>query len=170
MKNKDTPRRESDHLVEPSNLYQHTWINEVRIPYGPVLWVSEAGEPVKWPIGNGGGRDIGISAEPKFIIYQSKVTIEVKEPTADENAARLTPALGEALLVLFCPKNRARHMMGDLEEIFHEDIKTKGKRRAKLLYWAAVLRSIGPLLRVRVRKAGLIALLFEIGRRWSGLS
>jgi hypothetical protein len=80
------------------------------------------------------------------------------------------PALGEALLVLFCPKNRARHVMGDLEEIFHEDIKTKGKRRAKLLYWAAVLRSIGPLLWVKVRSAGLIALLVDIGRRWSGLS
>src|SRR5258708_6050691 len=25
------------------------------------------------------------------------------------------PARGEALLVLFCPKNRARHVMGDLE-------------------------------------------------------
>lgn len=80
------------------------------------------------------------------------------------------PVLGEALLALFCPKNRARHVMGCLEEIFHEDIKTKGKRRAKLLYWAAVLHSIGPLLCVKVRKAGLIALLLEIGRRWSGMS
>ena len=98
------------------------------------------------------------------------LTVEVKEPTAEENAARLPPALGEVLLLLFCPKNRARHVKGDLEEIFHEDIKTKGKRRAKLLYWAAVLRSIGPLLWVRLRRAGLIALLLEIGRRWSGLS
>jgi hypothetical protein len=60
--------------------------------------------------------------------------------------------------------------MGCLEELFHEDIKTKGKRRAELLYWAAVLRSIGPLLLVKVREAGFIALLLEIGRRWSGLS
>jgi hypothetical protein len=80
------------------------------------------------------------------------------------------PALGEALLVLFCPKNRARYMMGDLEESFHDDIKTKGHRRAKLLYWSGVLRSIGPLLWTKVRKAGLIALLLEIGRRLGGLS
>jgi hypothetical protein len=33
---------------------------------------------------------------------------------------------------------------------------------------AAVLRSIGPLLFVKIRKAGLIAL--EIGRRWGSLS
>jgi hypothetical protein len=80
------------------------------------------------------------------------------------------PALGEALIVLFCSKNRARYVMGCLEENFHEHIRTKGKRRAKLLYWAAVLHSIGPLLWVKLRRAGLIALLLEIGRRWSGLS
>jgi hypothetical protein len=60
--------------------------------------------------------------------------------------------------------------MGDLAETFKENVKDKGERRAKLLYWAAVLRSIGPLLWVKVRKAGLFALLIEIGRRWSGLS
>jgi hypothetical protein len=80
------------------------------------------------------------------------------------------PALGEVLLVLFCPKKRARHLAGDLEEIFHQDIKSKGQWRAKLLYWAAVLRSIGPLLWVKLRRAGFIALVLEIGRRWSGLS
>jgi hypothetical protein len=80
------------------------------------------------------------------------------------------PFLGEWLLVLFCPGKRARYVMGCLEENFHEDIRTKGKRRAKLLHWAAVLRSIGPLLWVKLRRAGLIALLLEIGRRWSGLS
>jgi hypothetical protein len=86
----------------------------------------------------------------------------------DEILRPLPPAMGEALLVLFCPKNRARYVMGCLEENFHEDIRTKGNRRAKLLYWAAVLRSIGPLLWVKLRRAGLIALLLEIGRRWCG--
>src|SRR5947208_2865191 len=46
---------------------------------------------------------------------------------------RQPPALGEALLVLFCPKNRVDAVLGDLEERFHEHI--KGQRRAKLLYW-----------------------------------
>jgi hypothetical protein len=90
-----------------------------------------------------------------------------RRPIATSSAEELPqpPVLGEALLVLFCSKNRARYVMGDLEELFHEDLKTKGQRRAKLLYWAAVLRSIGPLLWVKVRKAGLIALVLEIGRR-----
>jgi hypothetical protein len=79
-------------------------------------------------------------------------------------------ALGEMLLVLFCPRNRARHVTGDLEEIFHNDVKRKGQRRANLLYWSAILRSVGPLLWVKLRKAGFIALVLEIGRRWSGMS
>jgi len=89
----------------------------------------------------------------------------------DKKSSRpLPPAMGEALLVLFSPKNRVDAVMGDLEERFHEHIKTKGKRRAKVLYWAAILHSIGPLLWVKLRRAGLIALLLEISHRWCGLS
>ena len=104
------------------------------------------------------------------LIFFPGLALKLKEPAAEEDAALLPPAMGEALVVLFCPKNRARYVMGCLEENFHEDIRTKGQRRAKLLYWAAVLRSIGPLLWVKLRRAGLTALLLEIGRRWSGLS
>jgi hypothetical protein len=79
-------------------------------------------------------------------------------------------ALGEMLLLMFCPRIRARHVMGDLEEIFNDDVKAKGQRRADLLYWCGILRSIGPLLWTKLRRAGLIALLVEITRRWSGMS
>ena len=105
-----------------------------------------------------------------LLIFFPGLALKMKEPAAEENAALLPPPIGEALVVLFCPKNRARYVMGCLEENFHEDIRTKGKSRAKLLYWAAVLHSIGPLLWVKLRRAGLVALLLEIGRRWSGLS
>jgi hypothetical protein len=147
MKNKDTPRRDPD-LVEPSNLRR--------------IWVNNAGEPVELVIATD-------RLNTYSMVFGENNGAARHEPIAEENAARLPPALGEALLLLFCSKNRARHVMGDLEEIFHEDIKTKGKRRAKLLYWAAVLRSIGPLLWVKLRRAGLIALLLEIGL-WCGLS
>jgi hypothetical protein len=80
------------------------------------------------------------------------------------------PAFGEALIVLFCPKNRIEAVMGDLEERFTEELASKGERRARLLYWARVIRSIGPLLGVKIRRAGILAALFEIGRRWGDLS
>jgi hypothetical protein len=56
--------------------------------------------------------------------------------------------------------------MGDLKERFTEDVFAKGRKHAKLLFWARVVRSIRPLLWIKVRKAGLIALLLEISRRW----
>ena len=92
--------------------------------------------------------------------------------TATSSAEQLPqpPVLGEVLLVLFCPKNRVDPVMGDLKERFTEDVFDKGRKHAKLLFWARVVRSIGPLLWIKVRKAGLIALLLEISRRWSGLS
>jgi hypothetical protein len=98
----------------------------------------------------------------RYLLEMERISGRLPEPEP--------PTLGEALLVLFCPKNRTRHMIGDLEELFHEDLKTKDRKRAKLLYWSAVLRSIGPLLWMKVRKAGFIALVLEIGRRWSGTS
>jgi hypothetical protein len=156
MKKKDRQRRESD-LVEPSNLLRSVWVS---------VGVSGKWEMTADWFHKQGGRDVGIGEGPKVIVYPARVILEVKEPTAYQNA----PAIAEALLVLFCPRNRIDALMGDLEERFHEHIRMKGKRRAKLLYWAAVLRSIVPLLWVKVRKAGWIALLFEIRRRWGGLS
>jgi hypothetical protein len=111
------------------------------------------------------GRDIGLSIRDDAVII---MPVKVRIDTAPKKL--LPPAFGEALLVLFCPKKRIDAMMGDLEEQFHEHVETKGERRAKLLYWSGVLRSIGPQLWVKVRKAGLIALLVEISRRWGGLS
>jgi hypothetical protein len=92
--------------------------------------------------------------------------------TATSSAEQLPqpPVLGEVLLVLFCPKNRVDPVMGDLKERFTEDVFAKGRKHAKLLFLARVVRSIGPLLWIKLRGAGLIALLLEIGRRWCGLS
>lgn len=78
----------------------------------------------------------------------------------------LPPGLGEALIVLLAPKNRVDPQLGDLAERFAEDVSEKGRRRAKLLYWARVLRSVCPLLWTKVRNAGLLAVVLELGRRW----
>lgn len=78
------------------------------------------------------------------------------------------PGLGEALIVLFSPKNRVDAVLGDLTERFAEEGAAKGQRRAKLLFRTRVLRSIGPLLWIKIRNAGLFAFLLELGRRLIG--
>lgn len=80
----------------------------------------------------------------------------------------LPPGSGEVLITLFAPKNRIDALLGDLAECFAEDVEVRGEQRAKLLYWARVTRSIGPLLWTKIKRAGWLAIVFEIGRRWIG--
>jgi hypothetical protein len=154
-----------------------------KISSDSVQWTNKGGVPVNWKIGkndvvwvapNTRGmsavRDIGISVDRDLPIFYPKGVMVVKDPAPLEKEVVAPPVIGEFLIELFCTKNRVDAVMGDLEERFHEQVRSKGEQRARLLYWAGLLRSIGPLLWVKVRKAGLIALLFEIGRRWGGLS
>ena len=70
--------------------------------------------------------------------------------------------------MLFAPKNRVNAMLGDLSERFNEEYASKGEKRARFLFWARVLRSIWPLLWAKMRKAGVLVTIYEIGRRWIG--
>ena len=126
----------------------------------------------KGPGRNGVIAHVRLGAVSRLYDLLGRLLITHHTMTATSSAEQLPqpPVLGEVLLVLFCPKNRVDPVMGDLKERFTEDVFAKGRKYAKLLYWAAVLRSIGPLLWIKVRRAGLIALLLEISRRWSGLS
>jgi hypothetical protein len=78
------------------------------------------------------------------------------------------PALGESLLVLFCPANRADAVLGDLAEQFEIEVQKKGIKRATLLYWTRAIRSFGPLLTAKLRNTGIWLSVIEIGRRWIG--
>ena len=76
------------------------------------------------------------------------------------------PAIAEWLVTLFVSK-RTEALLGDLEERFHRHVGTRGLRRARALYWAEVLRSIAPMLIVKAKKLGVVALLAELWRRTS---
>jgi hypothetical protein len=97
-------------------------------------------------------------------IYTNRRVIWPKSEDAHVNP----PGLGEALLIIFAPTRRADAMLGDLAERFNDDVEKKGLKRARLLYWARVLRSIGPMIWAKVRKAGIFVAMYEIGRRWMG--
>jgi hypothetical protein len=74
------------------------------------------------------------------------------------------PWLAEALIQLLAPKKTVQHLLGDLQEMYKKNFTRFGKSRAGRLYWAQVLRSIGPDLWRRVKKLGLIAFLIDYGR------
>jgi hypothetical protein len=74
------------------------------------------------------------------------------------------PWLAETLIQLLAPKKTVQHLLGDLQEMYEKNSTRFGKSRAGRLYWAQVLRSIGPDLWWRVKKLGLIAFLIDYGR------
>jgi hypothetical protein len=78
------------------------------------------------------------------------------------------PVIGESLILLLCPTNRADAILGDLAEQFESEAQKKGIRRATLLYWVRSIRSFGPLLISKLRNTGIWLFVIEIGRRWIG--
>jgi hypothetical protein len=75
------------------------------------------------------------------------------------------PGLAEWLVTLIVPSRRADAVLGDLEERFHKNVASRGLPRARMLYWAETLRSIGPILWMKAKQVGFLALVAEIWRR-----
>jgi hypothetical protein len=95
-----------------------------------------------------------------------KIFERIERGRADQKIS--PPALGESLLLLFCPTNRADAILGDLAEQFETEVQKKGIKRATLLYWVRAIRSFGPLLVFKIRNTGIWLFVIEIGRRWIG--
>jgi hypothetical protein len=74
------------------------------------------------------------------------------------------PRLAEFLLQLFASKRSVDAQLGDLQEMFAKNCAKFGSVRANRLYWAQVLRAIGPGLWRRIKRLGLIAFLIDYGR------
>jgi hypothetical protein len=112
-----------------------------------------------------------VTSKISAVWLPSEAHLHIREheyPAAPEKVHVNPPGLGEALLVIFAPKRRVDAMLGDLAERFNDDVEEKGLKRARLLYWARVLQSIGPMLWTKVRKAGIFITICEISRRWIG--
>jgi hypothetical protein len=97
---------------------------------------------------------VGVSAGVRAF---SRLPSSEAVPTTDP------PGLAEWLVALIVP--RADAMLGDLEERFQRNVVSRGLQRARALYWAEALRSIGPVLWMRAKQFGVLALIAEIWRR-----
>ena len=78
--------------------------------------------------------------------------------------AESPPRFAEMLVQLFAPKRAVQHLLGDLQEIFAKNCAEFGSVRATRLYWAQVLRALGPSIWRRIKRLGLIAFLIDYGR------
>jgi hypothetical protein len=99
-----------------------------------------------------------------FVLLRS--VLAATRPRASTGSAAVDPpGLAEWLLALVVPRRRADALLGDLEERFHRNVDSRGLRRARMLYWAEALRSIGPILWMKAKQLGFLALVAEIWRR-----
>jgi hypothetical protein len=78
------------------------------------------------------------------------------------------PQLAESLISLLAPKKSADAQLGDLQEIFQENVKRFGLERARRMYCIRISREVGPLLLQKLmrwlERFGIIALLIDYGR------
>lgn len=78
------------------------------------------------------------------------------------------PRFAEFLFQLLAPKRTVKAQVGDLQELFDKNCARFGKRRARLMYWAQVLRAVGPGFWRGIKKLGLIGILIDYGRSKMG--
>jgi len=80
-----------------------------------------------------------------YLIFFKRSNTLCKPPTSAEFIARL-----------FIPRENRDAILGDLEEDYHKHVEKLGERRAKLIYWADVIRSIWPFVSAFVLKLSLL--------------
>ncbi|MDI4236171.1 permease prefix domain 2-containing transporter [Bradyrhizobium sp. Arg237L] len=95
---------------------------------------------------------------------------KASELTARPPRKRSSPPTSAAFLLAFiAPKNSAQALLGDLEEMFQENVARFGERQARKMYWFEVARSVGPLVWQWVKRMGFVTLLVDYVRSKFGL-
>jgi hypothetical protein len=74
------------------------------------------------------------------------------------------PQTAEWLFAMFAPTKSADAQLGDLQEMFENDSKRVGTRRAERLYWTRVIRSIAPAAWQKLKKLGWLGIIIDYGR------
>lgn len=97
------------------------------------------------------------------LIWHSRIGLNGGQPKPQR-----PPATAEWLITFLVPKKRHDGLLGDLEERFHLNVTNRGYRRARALYWAEALRSLGPLAVSWFTRLGLVALLAAVAKRYFG--
>jgi hypothetical protein len=102
------------------------------------------------------------------VVFLAYATFRGKQTSLSELAKSPTkpPFIGEWLITLVTPSRKADAILGDMEERFQRELAERSLTMARLLYWARVTRSVGPLALTSIKKAGWIAAVAEVFRRF----
>jgi hypothetical protein len=93
-------------------------------------------------------------------------SVKKRRPDLGGRATRQPPLLAEALLCMFARAKDIDALMGDFEEHFARDREAgMSQWRARVRYWARVLRSTGPQMWQAAKRLGLLGLIAAAMRR-----
>lgn len=96
----------------------------------------------------------------------ARAAVEDNEDSPITNAMALQPpGFAQWLIALTVKPKRADAILGDLSERFERDCRSQGLSRAKWLYRARVLNSIGPLLCAAAKRFSIFAAVAAVARR-----
>jgi len=87
---------------------------------------------------------------------------KLKHPTSP-------PPLAELIISCLAPENTAQAQLGDLQEMFENNVARLGEQQARRKYWMQVVSSLGPLLLQWFKRIGLITALVDYFRSMMGL-
>ena len=79
------------------------------------------------------------------------------------------PTVAEWLMMIISKPEAREGRIGDLEQQFQANVKRFGLKRAKRLYWAEVIRAVGPLIFQAIKRLGLYTLALAGFKKWIGL-
>jgi len=93
----------------------------------------------------------------------------LRKSSAREGQQAEPPRLAEAAFAWLAPKATVDSQLGDLQEIFAENVQRHGWRRARWLYWLEVMRAVAPATYRFAKRIGFIGLIIDYCRAKFGL-
>jgi hypothetical protein len=108
---------------------------------------------------------LGVSGLLVFYSLGAGLLFSRRQGQVDRNG-RSPPLLAETLLCVFARAKDIDALMGDFEELFDRDREAgMSQSRAKVRYWARVLRSTGPQMWQAAKRVGWLGLIAAVMRR-----
>jgi hypothetical protein len=79
------------------------------------------------------------------------------------------PRLAEYCISFLAPENTAQALLGDLQEMFQENVRRLGEKEARRKYWMQVVASARPLVWTWIKRIGLFTAFVDYVRSKFGL-
>ena len=104
-----------------------------------------------------------------FNLGHKPVKIKRFSYSQDAEGADNPPPFAERCMMLFASRSTREAVIGDMEQQFQANCQRFGIKRARRLYWAETIHSLGPLIWTAIKRVGIAGLALAGLKKWIGL-